>query len=109
MLIAHSYRGRLTLYAGERVPYRTGEFPSGWGINSRSVANSNNQPRPIWDYSSDQFGRCVLFPHGLPVFVAIVSASALGVRWAKQFSLRTLLLATTLVAVVLGLGVWLAS
>jgi hypothetical protein len=52
-----------------------------------------------------------------PFWLAVLGSFALGwVSWARlsnshslQFSLRTMLIATTLVAVVLGLGVWLAS
>jgi hypothetical protein len=106
MLIVQSYHRRLSLYAGERVPFRTGWFPSGWGVDSHSLAKTTNQPRPFWDYSSDQFGRYVLLPHGLPVLVAIVLTSAPWIGWSKQFSLRTLLIATTLLAVMLGLAVW---
>jgi hypothetical protein len=48
---------------------------------------------------------------GLPiwfmVFVLSIAAVAPWIRWSKRFGLRTLLIATTLVAVVLGLVVWL--
>jgi hypothetical protein len=43
------------------------------------------------------------FPHWLPVLLTGALAIALGIRHAYRFSLRSLLLATTLVAVVLGL------
>lgn len=42
--------------------------------------------------------------------VAFLSAASAYAPWGSlQFSLRTLLITTTLIAVVLGLGVWLAS
>jgi hypothetical protein len=41
------------------------------------------------------------------LFVTAVSALP-SIRWSKRFTLRTLLIATTLVAVVLGLVVWAA-
>jgi hypothetical protein len=41
------------------------------------------------------------------VFVGLVCLPWL--RWSNRFSLRTLLIATTLVAVVLGLAVWLSA
>jgi len=44
----------------------------------------------------------------VPLTVALSFASWLP-WWSKRFSLRTLLIATTLVAVVLGLVVWAAS
>ena len=48
----------------------------------------------------------------LPIWSLMVLAASIGlapwIRWSKRFSLRTLLIATTLVAVVLGLIVWAA-
>jgi hypothetical protein len=48
----------------------------------------------------------VLLPHWFAVLVFATSAAAPWMRWSKRFRLRTLLIATTLVAVVLGLIVW---
>lgn len=49
-------------------------------------------------------------PLWIPMIVASVIATISGSPWLTwHFSLRTLLLATTLVAIALGLGVWLAS
>ena len=43
-------------------------------------------------------------------FVIVIASSLVVIPWIRwRFSLRTLLIATTLVAIVLGLGVWLAS
>jgi hypothetical protein len=50
----------------------------------------------------------VVFPHWYLVLCTIVVGSAPWLRWTKRFSLRTLLIATTLVAVVLGLVVAIA-
>jgi hypothetical protein len=46
------------------------------------------------------------FPHWCPVLVVAALTASPWVRWSERFSLRTLLIATTLVAVVLGLVVW---
>jgi hypothetical protein len=47
-------------------------------------------------------------PYWLPISAAVASASLPWLPWGfKRFSLRTMLIATTLVAVVLGLVVWL--
>jgi hypothetical protein len=46
------------------------------------------------------------FVFGVVGLTAIVAALS-WLQWSRQFSLRTLLIATTLVAVVLGLVVWL--
>jgi hypothetical protein len=49
----------------------------------------------------------VWFPHWLAAFVAVVFAATPWTPCSKRFTLRTLLMATTLVAVVLGSVVWL--
>jgi hypothetical protein len=48
----------------------------------------------------------LIAPHWFPVFVAGAFAVVPWIHWTKRFSLRTLLIATTLIAVVLGLVVW---
>jgi hypothetical protein len=53
-----------------------------------------------------------VFQFAFPYWFAVVSSTMFAalpwIRWSKRFSLRTLLLATTLIAVVLGLIVWLS-
>ena len=51
--------------------------------------------------------RTLRVPDWFLVLISLVSAAAPWLRWSCRFSLRTLLIATTLVAVVLGLVVWL--
>jgi hypothetical protein len=46
-------------------------------------------------------------PYWLLVLLSTLLAAVPWLPWSKRFSLRTLLIATTLVAVVLGLVVWL--
>jgi hypothetical protein len=63
-----------------------------------------------WFYYHDPNGEHTLV---FPAWIATLICAALGTAaWvrvqAPQFSLRTMLIATTPVAVVLGLGVWLA-
>jgi hypothetical protein len=56
--------------------------------------------------SETPVGPSVVFPHWFPIFLLVLLA---GIPWLKQFqrfTLRTLLIATTLVAVVLGLIVY---
>jgi hypothetical protein len=54
-------------------------------------------------------GQTVVYVSDLSlVLFSAVLAAAPWVRWSKRFSLRTLLIATTLVAVGLGLIVWLS-
>ena len=46
------------------------------------------------------------FPYWLPVILSFSFATIPWIRWSKRFSLRTLLVATTLIAVGLGLIVY---
>jgi hypothetical protein len=68
-------------------PYPVNIF--GFGFH-RLLAGSVTLTVPIW----------------LPVLMCGIPATLFGLRHPKSFSLRTLLIATTLVAVVLGLIVW---
>ena len=45
-------------------------------------------------------------PHVIVISMFAALAAVPWIRWSRRFSLRTLLIATTLVAVVLGLAVW---
>jgi hypothetical protein len=54
-----------------------------------------NDPSPV-----------VVFPHWFAALIAGISACMPSIRWSSRFSLRTQLIATTLVAGVLGLVVW---
>ena len=46
-------------------------------------------------------------PYWIPAIIFAAAPAALWIPWSKRFSLRTVLIATTLVAVVLGLIAWL--
>jgi len=60
--------------------------------------------RPLyWD--QNEFGSIVTVPYNLIVFVTVAIAV---IPWVSRFSLRTLFIATTLFAVVLGLAAWAA-
>jgi hypothetical protein len=111
MLIVHSFEGRLSLYAGERIPYRSGWFPSGWGRDSTSIRDvaPTRTPQTSWAFHSDIYGQYVTFPHWLPTFALGAIALLCSACLPERFSLRTLLIATTLVAMALGLAVWAAS
>jgi FtsH-binding integral membrane protein len=64
-------------------------------------------PTSRWGFSSGPFATFLIFPHWFPV---LFFATLVAVPWIRQtpkrFSLRTLLIATTLIAMVLGLVVW---
>ena len=56
--------------------------------------------RPSWGIRANDDGTSIRFPYRLPIAACILTA--IGPWVATRFSLRTLLIATTLVAVVLG-------
>jgi hypothetical protein len=51
-------------------------------------------------------GYAIMVPHWFPTMAIAILAAIPWLRWSKRFSLRALLIATTLVALVLGLVVW---
>lgn len=48
----------------------------------------------------------LIFPYVVVMPASIICAAAPWIHWTKRFSLRTMLITTTLVAVVLGFWVW---
>jgi hypothetical protein len=79
-----------------------------WSWSSFQVKSTPPELRaaPSWHYGSSRFGTYITFP----IWFAVIIFAAFGVtpwvRWGRRFSLRTLLIATTIIAVVLGLIVW---
>jgi hypothetical protein len=61
-------------------------------MSNRLGFGTSNDPSPV-----------VVFPHWFAAFSAAVLACMPWIHWSSRFRLRTLLIATTLVAVVLGL------
>jgi hypothetical protein len=57
-------------------------------------------------YHAVRQGKGHMVPYWAIVLPSAALASVPWIRWSKRFSLRTLLIATTLVAVVLGVVVW---
>jgi hypothetical protein len=77
---------------------------AGWRVRSLPLRVDNPYvkfPRWHWDKQSG----IIWIPIGLLVLASTALAAVPWLRW--RFSLRTLLIAMTLVAVVLGLAVWL--
>lgn len=110
MLIMNSFGGRLSFYAGKRIDYRSGWFPSGWGTDSTPVRNiapsSLKRPKSYWGYNNDHYGCFILFPHWFPALVMGALMAGFGIRPPYRFSLRTLLIVMTLFALLLGLIVY---
>jgi hypothetical protein len=59
--------------------------------------DETNISRGVYDIS-----RAVYIPYWCPVFLSGVFAATPWIKWSRRFSLRTLLIATTLTAVLLG-------
>src|SRR3954451_974802 len=80
--------------------------PQDWEWRSQRVSHMMPVivPGRSWSYRSDGPGTYLIFPHRFMVLITVVLAAAPWLPW--QFSLRTLLIATTLTAVVLGMAVW---
>ena len=99
-----------------RLAIGTFKFASPWsfyrmsasewqGVMTRSPVS--DFPSPIWGGRlQNSIVDQVFMPYWILVLSSVVIASVPWLRW--RFSLRTLLIATTLVAVVLGLAVWLS-
>jgi hypothetical protein len=54
------------------------------------------------NFDAYQIGWTVVLPYWFLLCIAIAMATVPWIRWSKRFGLRTLLIATTLVAVALG-------
>lgn len=102
-----SIQGRLTLTAFGFNPRRTGWLPTGWGRES-ALMTEVVMPKKYPQFAGgwDQFEVYVMFPH----WIAIIGFSGLAavpwLKWPARFSLRTLLIGMTLLAVGLGWAVY---
>jgi hypothetical protein len=101
--VLSSYEGRIQLYV-ERF---AGIFP--WRIDYAEPIERTVPPHyfPTLEFPLSTYGSFWAVPYWLlfPVF----STLALAPWFCRRFSLHSLLIATTLVAVVLGLVSWLSS
>jgi hypothetical protein len=70
------------------------KFGGFFGLEYR---DSTDISRAVYDIS-----RAVYIPYWLPVLLSGVFAATPWIQWTRRFSLRTLLIATTLVAMLLG-------
>lgn len=92
---------------GFAISHRNPATSQGWKLFDESVekrrTGTGGPPDPfVWMYAPGYL--YVACPHWIPVMLFIVAAAAPWVRWS--FSLRTLLIATTLIAILLGLTVY---
>jgi hypothetical protein len=89
----------------------TDSWPDAYWISTERIAESRleyDHSTFGWDAQDYPTYFMAYCPHWIPAIVATVFAALPWIHWAKRFSLRTLLVATTLVATGLGLAVWAA-
>jgi hypothetical protein len=80
-------------------------FLPGWGGSSTRAKDlaPRRAAAPQFDFESDQHEWWIMFPFWFPVATSGMPSVAMGLPTLPSFSLRTMLIAATLVAVVLGL------
>jgi hypothetical protein len=105
---ASSIKGQLHFYTGTinpAVPFD----PKDWGlesVSSRSGYARSEVQDIAWDFYFDLSGFANLSaPHWFLALLSACLAAAPWIKWSKRFSLRTLLIAATLIAVLFGLAV----
>jgi hypothetical protein len=70
------------------------------------LAEPSNAIVRSFSYVDSRNCTTLVIPYWFLVIFSIAQTAAPWIRWSSKYSLRTLLIATTLVAVVLGLFVW---
>ena len=87
---------------GELI-YRSDTQPGHWEFQT-IPREEGNKWSSYWGWKADAFSRVAYIPHHTSV---VFFATLASLPWLpRRFSLRTLLIATTLIAVLLGLVVW---
>jgi hypothetical protein len=80
-----------------------------WLLLTEPLADTNRAfEHPIFGWDAGDYPDYFMayLPHWLPAMLLAAVAAIPWVRWSRRFSVRTLLIATTLIAIVLGLVVW---
>lgn len=121
ILQVSSFLGRLKFHQIHPTPHKNPsvtavrlKLKSHGQILSTSRIQISSDPTRSGGFLGLEFHRYEYFidvavPYWLPVLACTGLAAVPWLPLSSAFSLRTLLIATTLVAVVLGLGVWAAS
>jgi hypothetical protein len=113
----YGMRALLLDSAHGQVAISTTLLPATFGSNwSESGSDDmDGTPGAIQRFTENKLGFAVMtdtnnfsvvLPHWFALALIATCAAAPWMQWSKRFSLRTLLIATTLVAMVLGLIVW---
>jgi hypothetical protein len=97
--------GRVYLIQMDMRPLRSrNTTPHDWTYKGRPAMPPDRKHWVRWVHKTGVFETAV--SHWFVITPAAVLAVAPWILWSKRFSLRTLLIATTLVAVVLGMAVY---
>lgn len=104
----YSLNGSLQIRGSLPEHYRTGRKPTEWGGKTTPTKDivPDTIERPQFVFGSDQNSWWSHFPHYLPVAVTGMLSVTIGYFIPCRFSLRTMLVVTTLVAPILGAAVW---
>jgi hypothetical protein len=103
LFLVSSYSGELTfanIYEGRP----RGTPP--WYEDGKQLPTTLGFAWRVAGFAPDPYSYFVLLPHWCAVAVFALAFVLPRISWSQRFSLRTLLIATTLIAVVLGLVVW---
>lgn len=111
-LVLRSFKGQLSFWRWHGVN-ATRRIPTKALNEDLDDILSSMRPRFYWGFGRLAYplgpGAGVFVPHRFPVLISAALAAIPWLPWwSRRFSLRTLLIATTLVAVVLGIGVYAA-
>jgi hypothetical protein len=91
------------LLFAKHVPFT--DFGGDFYFLSNAAHNHSENFKPFFiEYGSNNIFAGV--PHWFAIGVAAIAAAAPWIRWSPRFSLRTLLIATTLLAIGLCLVAW---
>jgi hypothetical protein len=98
--------GGLGIFAARRVKH----VEAGLGFDSWSLG-PNIYSNWGFERRTDMSGSFVIvgFPDWFVILIATTLAVVPWIRWSRRFSLRTLLIATTLIAMMLGIVVYTSS
>jgi hypothetical protein len=106
-----SLQGRLSAFVWGKENWNLDQLLSGWTLESDTVEEFFARDKGMGmarDYFGFWFNRLeggghIIVPHLLPIFLAGALSVSPWIRWSNRFTLRTLLIATAIVAVWLGL------
>ena len=94
-----AYRGQIGVTLSFSIPWRPQIL---WKTEREARFERESHGTAGFALFRSPAGDIFLFPFWFPVLLTLVAAAAPWIHWARRFSLRTLLIATTLIAVALG-------